>query len=277
MELSSISEDTQDATAILKAGAALSEPRFGQTSPSDAQGFVVVPEGYKVEYIDGHRSIPAYHAGTVRLRDAKSFAAYVKDLDQGTHTRVYATLQPAAFQAVMDDHVTDEPGMRKWRAAFVVPHSREWIEWSKKDRQVMSQLDFATFVEDNLPDFVAPDGSTMMTMALNFEASKSGAFKSIQRLQNGDVNMQWVDETSTKSASGNVVMPSEFTIAVPVFENDQEKAQVTARLKYRVRDGSLSIWYELVRPHKTVESAFRQIWQNVETETGKTILLGSPE
>lgn len=55
------------------------------------------------------------------------------------------------------------------------------------------------------------------------------------------------------------------------------KEKRAARLKYRVKDGALTIWYELVRPHKVLEDAFRAIWSDIEAQTETKILLGSPE
>lgn len=44
-----------------------------------------------------------------------------------------------------------------------------------------------------------------------------------------------------------------------------------------MNNGVLKIWYELVRPHKVLEAAFRAVWAQIEEQTGTKILLGSPE
>jgi len=37
------------------------------------------------------------------------------------------------------------------------------------------------------------------------------------------------------------------------------------------------IWFELERPHKVLEAAFRETWARIEQATGRPMLLGTPE
>ena len=71
-------------------------------------------------------------------------------------------------------------------------------------------------------------------------------------------------------------LPELLTLSIPVFENEAPR-ELTARLSYRIKEGRLSIWFELVRPHKLVEAAFRDTWARIAEETGVLLLLGSPE
>jgi hypothetical protein len=65
-------------------------------------------------------------------------------------------------------------------------------------------------------------------------------------------------------------------LCISVFENEAPR-EIDARLRYRVKDGALTIWFELVRPHKVLEAAFRETWARIEQETQTPILLGAPE
>lgn len=52
--------------------------------------------------------------------------------------------------------------------------------------------------------------------------------------------------------------------------------RVEAKLRYRIGDGGkLSIWYELVRPHKVIEAAVKELRATIATDTGLNILVGS--
>jgi uncharacterized protein YfdQ (DUF2303 family) len=154
----------------------------------------------------------------------------------------------------------------------MVPASREWQTWTKANRQQMSQLAFAEFLEDNLPDIAAPDSTSLLEMVLAFEATKGGAFKSVQRLQSGDVNFAYVDEVT---GGGAVKMPPKIALNMPVFERGEPYA-VDARLKYRIKDGGLSLWYELVRPHVTSRQAFDAMISGVVARTGIPVWMGEP-
>lgn len=240
----------------------------------DGLPFVVIPDGHKVETLP-LEMVPRRPKGTVELRDAASFIAYVQRYS-GAQTLIYAQMDPARFVAVINEHAMDysnTAGWRDWRANFTVPASREWETWTGSNRQQMGQLKFSEFVEDNLPDIVSPDGATMLEMALNFESSRNASFKSAQRLQDGSIDFSWVDEDKD---AGKVRMPKEFLIEIPVFERSKSYP-ITARLKYRVPEGKLSLWYELVRPHKVLEAAFNETWGQISTQTARELLLGSPE
>jgi uncharacterized protein YfdQ (DUF2303 family) len=274
-----IFQDAKDAVAILSAGTALAGPH--KSPLNDGVPFVVVPEGYKVEHIFERDESPARATGTVKLRDANSFVTYF-NRQKRAESLIYASLDPAKILGVIDDHraygteFTNEDGAnwRSYRAEFAVPASREWKTWTGKDRQPMTQLELAELIEDNLPDIINPDGSTMLSVALNFEASKEGNFVSATRLQDGSTNFVWKEDVN---ATGNkIAMPSQITLSIPVFENGAPYS-VDARIKYRVQNGTLKIWYELVRPHKVLEVAFRAIWSQIEEQTATKILLGSPE
>jgi uncharacterized protein YfdQ (DUF2303 family) len=66
-----------------------------------------------------------------------------------------------------------------------------------------------------------------------------------------------------------------FSIGIPVFWGG-DAYQIDARLRYRVRDGKLTFWYELIRPDRTLEAATRTVIENIKTETGTPLFFGSP-
>ena len=260
---------------LIEVGAALGAPKLNPAV--HGEHFAVVPMGYEIAELPV-RELPAHPRSTVKLRDAASFIQYVND-HKTPPTRVFAQIDPARFLAVIDEFYSDsedasaQANWREFRAEFLVPPSREWRLWTARDRQPMSQLEFAEFLQDNLPDVIKPDGVTLLEAALNFEAAQAGSFVATQRLQNGDHNLQWKAENN---AAGTVRLPELLTLSIPVFENEAPR-ELTARLRYRIKEGRLSIWFELVRPHKLVEAAFRDTWARIAEETGVLLLLGSPE
>lgn len=268
---------------LLQMATAVGAPRINPDD--DGKAYAVVPTGWHVEELP-QRTYPERASGTAQMRDAPSFIAYVNK-HKGSATTLYAQLEPAQFLAVFDDFhvITGDDQLaavadlfaasnwRQWRAHFQVPASREWMLWNAKNRNRMNQLQFAEFLQDNLPDVAQPDGATLLAMALNFEAAREGRFIAAQRLHDGSHNLQWREETN---AAGTVQLPEFIKLAIPVFENG-DTYELAARLRYRVTDGSLAIWFELVRPHKVLEDAFHATWDRIKEGTALPILLGSPE
>ncbi|WP_419182137.1 DUF2303 family protein [Klebsiella pneumoniae] len=41
-----------------------------------------------------------------------------------------------------------------------------------------------------------------------------------------------------------------------------------ARIRYRLRDGQLVLWYELIEPKKIIEHAFQEIVADMENQLG---------
>ena len=70
-------------------------------------------------------------------------------------------------------------------------------------------------------------------------------------------------------------VPEEFTIGISVLEGGAPYS-MNARLRYRIADaGKLTMWFELIRPHKILEDAAAEVWTQIETETGLKVFNGS--
>lgn len=260
-----------DTAALLEFTAGHGQPR---TTPGpDGAPYTLLPPGWTCQELPRDSNPPRPHL-TAKLRDAASFVDYF-NTHKGPESRIYASLQPARFLAVLDDidSAADGKGWRQFRADFTVPASREWGVWNGAHGKRMTQLEFAEFLQDNLPDVLVPDGAALLEMALRFEASQAGNFVAAQRLQDGSHDLQW---KADNNASGTVKLPEQVTLRLPVFENT-EPVDMQARLRYRLDSGRLTIWFELVRPHKVMEAAFRSTWAFIKEACGEVIYLGAPE
>jgi uncharacterized protein YfdQ (DUF2303 family) len=265
-----------------RAEAATFNPRVGNYK--DAAPFVILRKGdlESVEFLKERLEDPKRKSGTVKLNDAKSFILYY-----GTHGNgapVYATMQPARFLAVLNEHTKEAAGWRDHRADFTVAHSKEWTTWTAHNGSGVafnSNEAFALFLEDNAPDIVKPEAATMLAIALNFRVNADVNFSVAQRLQDGNVELGYRNMVSAEAkseAGGKLKIPEQFTIELPVFTGiDAKRYKVEARFRYRLREGKLTLWYELVRPHKVVEQAFKDLWTDIEKATKAPILHGTPE
>lgn len=265
--------------------AAIANAKPIQAPEIDGLQFVILRDGNKERLVPVEGRMPPPHrkTGTVQLKDVDSFCRYYEM--HGNGAPVYATLQPAKFVAVLNDHTKDAAGHRDYRAEFVVAHSREWNIWTKHNGQGAafgSNEAFALFIEDNSLDIVNPDPSRMLQIALNFRVKADVTFSHVQRLQDGNIALQYQNIVTAQGGSaagaGDLSIPELFAIEIPVFDGiNARKYMVEARFRYRLREGKLTLWYELVRPHKTVELAFSEIWEQIAADTKAPILYGTPE
>lgn len=261
--------------AALDAGAGLSAMKAAELDNlKNAYPYVLVPEGYRYEGKEEILAAPLRKRGATTLHDAVSFIAVVND-QKGDATRLYSTINPPTFQAVFNDHAADA-GWRDHAARYNAPLSPEWKTWNGMTGRHQNQTDFAQFIETNLPDIAEPVGAVVLEVARTLEAKKKVNFASSVRLSDGSTQFTYEEDVQGSAQKGQMQVPEVFVLAIPVFENG-ELWKVEAQLRYRIADGGkLTIWYELVRPHKVIEAAVKELRTTIATETGLPILVGAP-
>lgn len=267
-------ENKNEVETMLDTGAAIGT---AQAVSDDCVPYAVVPDGYRLESLEHTLSAPTRKRGNIVLYDAKSFITYFnkhKSTANGKASAIYGKTNPPAFLALMDDH-GDEPGWREHKATYQCPLSVEWQTWTSKNGVALSQANFAEFIEANLPDIVSPPGSDMLEISRNLEAKKKVSFASGIRLSNGQTELTYEEEIQGTAAKGKLSIPEIFALGIPVLENS-ERYKVEARLRYRINEGRLSMWYDLIRPHKVLEDAVMNVWKEIASQTGEEILNGDP-
>lgn len=255
-------------TVALNHGAAIGPVRYIDENP-----FFVVPEGFEVHDLGKFLDKPARKQGRAQFNDAHSFCEYFKKHQMAS--TIYGQKAPPKFLAVFNDHRNDEAGHRDFTATYNCPLSKEWNTWNEKNGKAMTQAMFAQFIEDNLPDIVEPAGADMLEISRTLEAKKKVNFASGIRLSNGEQELTYEETVQGTASKGKLQIPETFSLGIAVLEGGTPY-KVTARLRYRIQDGNLSMWFDLLRPHKILEDAANDIWTQIEAATGQKILNGTP-
>lgn len=250
---------------------------------SDGIPFIVLNDGagkQRRELITERFARPARKTGTVKLNDESSFMEYWK-LHQKPYSNIFGCLDPSQFVAVFNDHDGDTPGFGDHQALYKLLPSKEWLEWVSRDKKEFDgTVAFAEWLENHLPDMLSPPGAKMMEIALNLRITQNASYSKAVRLQDGDTQFTYtntVDGSAGPANTGQVSIPDQFSIGIPVFQGlTAEQHVIQARFRYRLRGSTLALWYELVRPHKVMENAFEQILIRIEASAGKKVLFGSP-
>jgi uncharacterized protein YfdQ (DUF2303 family) len=229
----------------------------------------------------------------VTFHDAASFVEYFKEFGKYSG-RIFCDLRAARFEAVMDYHLGPvapppaEPeklqvvvdgvgptaGWCDHKATYPCPKTVEWQTWESQNAKGMSQIDFARFLESNLLDIVRPEGAVLLETCRTLEARKSAKFASSIRLDNGETQFLYEEEIQGSAQKGKLNIPETFLLGIRPFEGSQAY-KVEVRLRYRIKEGALTMWYELVRPHKVLEDAVAEIFDQIEDGTGVKILRGA--
>jgi uncharacterized protein YfdQ (DUF2303 family) len=227
---------------------------------------------------------PRRKKGRIDLTDINSFIDYINRHKIEHSTSIYCSADyekgEVNYIAIIDDHEGPfhAPHWRDHTAHHDPSKSAEWTRWTKVNKQPMSQLDFAAFIEENLRDIASvdgmPTGQQLLEMALSFEANQDMRFKSAIRLQNGGVQLSLVQDDDSQTLS-RMQLFEKISIGIPVFWNG-EAYRIDARLRYRARDGKLVFWYELIRPDKVIEDATKSMIDFIKEKTEVFFYFGQP-
>ena len=248
---------------------------------------VALPPGWTLVEKDDDAKLlnaPRRKIAKVKMHDAESFIDYMKRHGSLTDSTIWCIADYKAgkvgFTGILNDHGEEEsqPAFRDHRATFAPEFSEEWTRWTGKNKQLFNQADFAAFIEDNLKDIASvegsPTGAQMLEMALTFEANQDMKFKSALRLQNGGVQMSFTQDDDAQTLQKMQVF-DRFSIGFPVFWNG-DAYRVDARLRYRVREGKLTFWFELIRQDKVLEAATQTLIAVIRNQTGNPFFFGEP-
>ncbi|MBC1189010.1 DUF2303 family protein [Kluyvera sp. SCKS090646] len=235
---------------------------------------VVVPEGYEVSSLEHLQLAPSRIRQNVSLISPGSLIAYIQRF-RDERTVVFADKTKTRIVAVLDFHQNaNNAAWGAHKAVYDCPFSDDWKAWAANDGSKMDQINFAEFLENNIKNvapvgegYAGPSGTELLEMVLAFQETRKSEFKSVKRLSDGTCQFQFSDE---KSGSGNTKMPEKISLAISPFHNGAPY-QVDARIRYRLRDGQLVLWYELIEPKKVVEHAFQEIVTDMESQLGEEL------
>lgn len=274
-------EQPDNIQTVLDAGAAAVQP----ITSHGGIPYVAVPDGYNIHDLESLLPAPTRKRADVTTTDTDSFIFYTKKHGSLDNATIYADIDAEASRfhlvAVINDHGSDIDA-QQWRdhlCQFSPKQALEWKRWLGKNKTNFSQADFATWLEDNLPDIAAvpgmPSGADILQMALGFEANAEKRLRSKINLQNGGVQFEFVEDED-KDTRTKMQVFERFTLGLPVFDGSSNAYPLEARLKYREREGKVTFWYELIRPDRVFKSAVTDELTRIKEITGFPVISGKP-
>jgi len=271
-ELISTGADTQAVASLAQQAVAPKQVEAGSiylvaTANGDVKEFDFTSPQYT-------GSLPRKTGRTV-VRDAASFLTYwAKHHDDATE--VYSDVEQLSVTAVLDAHSADEPGFGDHRLHLALRKTKAWEEWLALDGKLVDQDRFANFLEDHLPNLVEPDAATMLEIAQSIKATTKADFQSSSRLQSGERKFAYVEDTKASAgAKGDLAIPEVFRIAVPPFEG-ADAYSMTARFKYRLDHGHLTLGFKLEQPEERAKAAFADVLAAIAEGIDSPVLNGTP-
>lgn len=226
---------------------------------------------------DHYRDTPARKTGTTTVRDIGSFITYWAKHHIDGASEIYADRDQTLITAVLDAHTTDTPGWAVHRLQLRLRHSEAWKTWLANNGKQLEQEAFAEHIELNLADIREPEAATMLEIAQTMSGTIKADWQSGITLANGARRLAYVETANaTAGAKGDLVIPKEMLLGLPVFEGAMLVDPVRALFRYRISNGKLTLGYVLDRPHDVISAAFEGIVESIATGTIQPVLCGTP-
>lgn len=216
---------------------------------------------------------PFRKKGTVTLLSLPALIQFCKDQAAKATAYIYADPDATSLTAVFNDQKAGE-GWRDHRAHYKAEFTPEFKRWLEHSGEKFSQTEFAEFIEDNFADLQGEDAPLLLKVATTIAATTGINFASARRLQDGQTQLTYNEViNATAGENGAMQIPQKFTLGLRIFKNG-EGYKLTARLKYRLHAGAINFHYELERPERAIEDAFKGYVDQVAKDTEYTVLLG---
>lgn len=260
---------------------------------------IALPKGLVLHSLkpleDERRTAPERRKGHAKLTDLASFIAHAnrfKDKDSA----IFADPTPGApkLVSVLDYHPPTSARFGEHRGVYAFPLSEEWQAWTSRNRTPMSQGDFAEWVEGRIVDLADPAGagptakaladaiqctfaspSRLLELSRGLQVHVGEKVHQAVNLATGEAAVQFV-ATHQDAQGAPLRVPGGFLVAMPVFRSGA-LYQVAARLRYRVKEGNITWFYELYRTDRVFDDAFREACETATRETGLPLFQGTPE
>lgn len=269
--------------------------------PGGAKAFVGHGEPRSIKkLLDEYRDAPERRRGTSNHVDLNSFLAHVQrhaDDDSVVFASPRGEGGDPTITAVYNYQragATGAPRFGDHRAIYRCPLSEEWRTWAATQGKTFPQQDFAELIEKRILDVADPaiagqlakdmigalgctlaDPGMMMELSRGLALRVNQTVKSAKNLSSGEAQMMFVEEHS--DANGQPIsVPGAFLLGIPVFRAG-EVYQIPVRLRYRVREGSVSWSFDLYRWDLIFDHAFDAACTRVSSETKLAVFRGSPE
>lgn len=273
-----------DAIAALaqKQATIVTDGASGNPAGVGARRFLIVPEGYKSREItdpNGLPPAPAYIRQAIAIHSPRSLIDYVDRFGSST-TMLFADHVTSQITAAIDYHDADDlapdhevAGHVLHRATLALALSAEFASWAAMDGKMLSQTDFARFIEENREDIATPDAGTLLDIIRDLNGYRNMKWAKVVRTNSGTERFEFKTEQSAKA--GDVEIPNEIGILIPIYMGQEHPITLKAFLRWQAKDDAgLMLGIKFARREQARQDAFGDVAMSIATATQRELVYG---
>jgi uncharacterized protein YfdQ (DUF2303 family) len=227
----------------------------------DGREFLIYAEGSTVCEISDEHSLqvtaPRYIKQAVTLQTQDSLIGYVKTFKTPA-TLLFADIGSNAIVGLIDYHAPDKAAHIAHKAVLTLPFSEEWRIWNDISGKLKPQLEFARFLEENAADVRAPSAGDLLDACRDLQVHRKVNFIKAVRTASDNENFEYTEETNATNKKSGLEIPTKFVLGLPVYFGEED-TEVSAFLRWRLDDGSLTLGIQLHRVEHVRQAVFKQI------------------
>lgn len=242
------------------------------------------------------RTAPSHRKGTSVVTTLQSFID-LTNRHKDTDSAIFASTSwpRPSLTAVLNYHKIGPDGAPRFgdhRVRYEFPVTDEFQAWAKQNAEAMNQGEFAAFIEERASELTNPteeernefEGlfqtkiatpSEMIVLSRGLQVNVAGVVKQATTLSSGEGEVVFVEEHQNNNGE-KLTVPGLFMIALPAFL-DGDPVRIPARLRYRVRAGTISWFFQLYRWKELLRDRVVADLDQAESETTLPTYEGSPE
>jgi uncharacterized protein YfdQ (DUF2303 family) len=260
--------ETQAITRLAAAGASI--------NPTVIDG----GEPFTIDGLGNVVGLGDYLAEPLRITESRvftsieSFISYVKKF-KTDGSAIFASIKNDTLVAEIDSNLPGKPSRNTHNATLKLEKTLAAAAWITHNDKRMRQADFAEFIETNASDIADPASSIMIEVAHHMSASKGATFESKVNLENGSFVFKHTEEVKAMRKDGTTEVPATFKLGFTVYRGSTQPFEIEAKLRYRIENGQLLLWYSIPKLDRLLEMAFKDVVDQVNKATEIEILHGA--
>lgn len=251
------------------------------------------------DLVDTERKHPEFRRGEAKFTTQASFEAHAKrfaskdstlwaDRGEGSRPRLVSVLD------YHDAGADGTPRFCKHTGVYLFPLSKEWIDWTGIQGKLLTQRDFAEFLETHLVDVADPkeaedkirgitallemtfaSAADLLKLSRGIKIHESHEVSESHDLSTGEGEITFkVDHTDR--AGNRVRVPQAFVLGIPVFRAGDD-VTIASFLRYRIVEGAVKWIVSLYRHVQLFDDAFEAACNKAGANTGLPLFYGTPE